>query len=300
MGKVIAMHIDPVEKKPVYHFLPTTPIYSIGTIGCNFRCAFCQNYDISQAPRLSGRGQNGDVEDLDYGRPLPPEEIVSQCVQQGIKSIAFTYNEPAIFHEYAVAVMKLARPHGIKSVFVTNGYETPEALRMLRPWIDVMRVDLKSFRAEFYERHCGAKLEHVLKTIQLAKQLGYWVEVVTLLIPGENDSDEEIRQMAQFVVSVDPNIPHHWTAFHPDYKMLDKERTPAATCLRAHDIAISCGEKFVYVGNITDRDYGSTYCPQCHAVLIERRGLRSAAIRALDSARGVCAQCGTNIPGIWK
>ncbi|KAJ4459889.1 AmmeMemoRadiSam system radical SAM enzyme [Paratrimastix pyriformis] len=295
-GHSIAVNIDPVEKKPVYHFLPSTPIFSIGTIGCNFECDFCQNWDISQATR----GVTGDIEESAMGRDLPPQTIVDQCVRRGIKSIAFTYNEPAIFHEYAVDTMKLARPFGIKGVFVTNGFETPEALRLLRPWIDVMRIDLKAFTNEFYQRHCKARLDPVLETIRTAKQLGYWVEVVTLLIPGENDSDDEVRRMAEFVVSVDSNIPHHFTAYHPDYHFTSAGRTPLRTILHAIEIAKRAGEKFVYSGNVVDEAHGSTYCPQCNATLISRQSMHETNIVDLDAATGSCRRCHTAIPGIWK
>lgn len=300
-SRPISVNVDPVEKKPVYHFLPGTPIMSLGTVGCNFQCDFCQNWDISQAVRDPGAGGDRiDVEDpKSWGRSLPPEEIVTACQRRHIPSIAFTYNEPTIFLEYALDTMRLAKPHGIKSVFVTNGYESEETLQLCHGLIDVMRIDLKAFQPAFYTHHCKAKLDNVLQTIHRAYDMGFWVELVTLLIPGENDSDKEIGDICRFAGSISHDIPMHFSAFHPDFHLTDKPRTPASTVLRACRIANECGQRYAYGGNIIDASRANTFCPNCKALLIERSG-HSGVVRGLDSDKGCCKACHTPIPGIWK
>eukprot|EP00771_Trimastix_marina_P001331 gnl/Trimastix_PCT/2397.p1 GENE.gnl/Trimastix_PCT/2397~~gnl/Trimastix_PCT/2397.p1 ORF type:complete len:367 (+),score=76.92 gnl/Trimastix_PCT/2397:444-1544(+) len=297
-GYSISCGFDPVEKKPLYHFLPGTNIFSIGTIGCNFACDFCQNWQISQVTRETRGVQATDIEESAKGRPLGPAQAIASTARRGCRSLAFTYNEPTIFAEYAIDTAKLGRERGMKAVFVTNGYETPELLDAMRPYIDALNIDLKSFSERFYQTHCKARLAPVLDTIRQAHAKGFWVELTTLLIPGENDSNEELRELTQFIASVDPNIPWHISAFHPDYKMLNKPRTPIETLRRAKQIGEQAGLRYIYMGNVLAE--ASTVCPQCGAMLIRRYGMRSTEIVHLDLERGVCGKCGEHIPGIWS
>lgn len=239
-GKPIAVHIDPIEKKPLYHFLPETKSFSIGTFGCNFRCMWCQNFDISQFKKLP---------DKIPGNNLSPENIVDEALRTGCKSISYTYNEPAIFVEFAIDVAKLAKKKNLKNIFVTNGYMTPECLDFIEEYIDAMNIDLKSFSDETYRKYCGAKLQPVLDTIKLAYKKKIHIEITTLVIPGLNDSEEELEKIAKFIASVDKNIPWHISRFFPMYRMLDKLTTPLETLKKAEKI----GKKYlnhVYIGNV--------------------------------------------------
>ncbi len=303
-GRASAVNIDPVEKKPLFHFLPGTSIFSLGTVGCNFGCDFCQNWDISQATRgLSSRlarekklrGMDVEVGKLGYG--LPPEKIVEACVEKGIPSIAYTYNEPSIFFEYFYDTSRLAHGKGVKNVLVTNGYESDGALRLAKPYIDAMNIDLKSFSDEFYAKVCKARLQPVLDTIRLANELGIWVEITTLVIPGKNDSDGELRKIAEFVAGVDVNMPWHVTAFHPEYKMRGVSPTSNKTLFKACEIGKSVGLKYVYAGNIADEAHESTCCPKCNAMLVRRSGF---FVRVEGLRNGVCGKCGEKIPGVWR
>ena len=302
-GRAASVAVDPIEKKPLHHFLPGTSILSLGTVGCNFGCRFCQNWGISQVtremraeflkkktPELMG----AQVSALGYD--LAPEKIVGMCAERGLPSIAFTYNEPAIFFEYAYDTAKLAHERGIRSVFVSNGYESEEALTAIRPYLDAMNIDLKSFSEKFYSGLCQAKLAPVLETIRLAHRLGIWVELTTLLIPGKNDSEDELRQIAGFIAGISKDIPWHISAFHPDYKMEDVPATGRASLERAYAIGKSAGLRFVYVGNVLDDEHSSTLCPQCGTPLIERRGYDVTLAGLKD---GACAKCGERIPGVW-
>ncbi len=284
--RVVSMAVDPVEKKPIFHVRPGSKCFSIATVGCNFRCEFCQNWDISQWPILNKQ------HDLP-GRNASPQKIVSTAKYYGAETIAFTYSEPTIFFELALETAKLAAQEGIYTIFVTNGFMTPEALELISPYLHAANVDLKSFNDKWYKRVCKGRLEPVLTSIRTMKQLGIFVEVTTLLIPGENDSDEEIRQIANFIANTDDSIPWHLSAFHPDYKMTNKPRTPHATIERAYDIAKEEGLKFVYVGNVWGDSRESTYCPNCGELLIERRGFSIGRIN-LNGTR--CPRCGTEIP----
>ena len=239
-GRVIAKHIDPIEKKPLHHFLPGSYAYSIGTVGCNFKCSFCQNYDISQFKKF--------YKEI-VGEEMTHEKIVEQAIKNKCKSIAYTYNEPTIFIEFAHDTAKLARQKGLKNILVTNGYMTKECLDYIAPFIDAMNIDLKSFNDGFYRKICKARLQPVLDTIKLAHKKKIWVEVTTLVIPGENDSKEEIEQITKFIASVDKNIPWHISRFFPAYKMLDKPFTPIKTLEQAEKIGKKY-LKYVYVGNI--------------------------------------------------
>lgn len=239
-GKVIAKNIDPIEKKPLYHFLPKTFSYSIGTVGCNFRCLWCQNYDISQ---------HKEKQIQIAGEELSPEKIVEQAVKAKCKSISYTYNEPSIFVEFAVDTAKLARKKGLKNIFVTNGFMTEECINYFSNFIDAMNIDLKSFDDEVYKKYCGAKLQPVLDSIKLCHKKKIHIEITTLVIPGLNDSDEEFEKIAKFIASVDKNIPWYISRFFPMYKMLDKGFTPIETLKKAEKIGKKY-LKYVYVGNV--------------------------------------------------
>ena len=245
-GKLISRNIDPIEKKPLFHLLPGSLSYSIATVGCNFRCSHCQNYDISQYPRL----HSGTI----VGNDATPEEIVLSAREHGCRSISYTYIEPTIFFEFAYDCAQLAHESGIKNVFVSNGYTSPEATRKIAPFLDGNNIDLKAFTDKFYREVCGAKLGPVLDTINLMKELGVWVEVTTLVIPGWNDSDSELQEIARFIKSVDPEMPWHVTRFHPTFKMTDRGATPVSSLQRARQIGMAEGLKYVFVGNIPGED----------------------------------------------
>jgi len=291
-GLAAAVNIDPVEKKPMFHFLPQSRVFSVGTVGCNFTCKFCQNYEISQYPKEHAHKV--------VGRELLPEQIVELAIENGCKSIAYTYNEPIVFFEYTYDTEKLAHEKGLKNIYVTSGYETKKAIDLLAPYIDGMNIDIKSFREEFYRDICGSRLKPVLEAVKYAHEKGIWIEITTLLIPGKNDSDEEIRNIAKFIADIDKAIPWHISAFHPTYKMLDVARTPNATLRRAYKIGQDVGLKYVYVGNVDDEDYESSYCPKCHQRVIDRRGhIGQYVVNALKED-GKCPHCGYTLGGVWS
>lgn len=307
-GKAIAVHNDPIEKKPFYHFLPGAIAFSFGTIGCNFRCSFCQNWDISQAAaQVRERYKNRDEAEIIIGKicgegqNLSPQEIVSYCCENKIPVIAYTYNEPTIFTEYAADIAKLARKHGIKNVYVTNGYESEECLEFIKDWCDAMNIDIKSFSEKFYSQICGAKLQGVLDTVKKAWELGIWVECTTLVIPDKNDSDKELRSIAEFIAGVSVDIPWHVTAFHPDYKMTDRGATPASTLEKAWKIGKEAGLRFVYTGNILGMEHNNTVCPKCGEVLVERYGMEclKCIVKPMKN-EGKCPKCNEKISGIFK
>ncbi|WP_345980507.1 AmmeMemoRadiSam system radical SAM enzyme [Sulfurimonas sp. HSL3-2] len=290
-GLAAAVNIDPVEKKPMFHFLPKSRAFSLGTVGCNFSCKFCQNYDISQYPKE----HHHEI----VGQELPPERIVELALENGCESIAYTYNEPIVFFEYTYDTAKLAHEKGLKNIYVTSGYETKKSIDLLAPYINGMNIDIKSFSDEFYKDICGARLKPVLEAVKYAHEKGIWIEITTLLIEGKNDSDEEIRNIARFIAEVDKSIPWHLSAFHPMYKMLDTPRTPGSTLRRAYKIGQEEGLKYLYVGNIDDEDYESTYCPSCKKRVIDRRGhIGQYVINELDK-NGICPYCGYNLEGVW-
>ena len=290
-GYVGALQCDPVEKKPFFHVLPGSLALSFGMLGCDLHCAYCQNYVTSQALR-------DPVSDA-YARPMAvsADRLVQEARRLAAPVVASTYNEPLITSEWAVEVFKQARAHGLKCAYISNGNGTPEVLDYLRPWVDLYKVDLKSFDDKHY-RELGGVLENVLHTIRLLHQKRFWLEVVTLVIPGFNDADDEVRRMAEFLVSVSPDIPWHVTAFHQDYKMRDRDHTSVKTLLRAAEIGVKAGLHFVYAGNLPGRvgPYENTYCPACHALLIERYGY---TVRQNTLRHGRCPRCQAGIPGVW-
>lgn len=283
-GKAIAANVDSIEKKPLFHFLPGTRSFSVATVGCNLQCRHCQNAQISQIPRESGRI---------VGNDLPPEKVVARAMETGCGSISYTYTEPTIFYEYALDTAKQAVDHGLKNVFVTNGYIQMGPLEAIQPWLHAANVDLKSFRDSFYRKICKARLAPVLDTIKRMKELGIWVEVTTLLIPGLNDEDQELRELAAFLKGLNPEIPWHVSAFHPDYLLTDRSRTPVKTLRRALEIGREEGLLFVYTGNVPGDDGEHTFCPGCGARVIQRFGFR-VLTRALRRNR--CTKCGREIP----
>lgn len=287
-GEVIAAHVDPIEKKPLHHFLPGTTSFSIATIGCNFRCPFCQNWEISQASKRKEEGASG--------YKLKPEDVVAAAKDNGCQSISYTYTEPTIFFEYAYETARLASKEGLGNVFVTNGYMTSEALETIKPYLDACNVDLKSFREEFYRKMCQAHLEPVLDSIRLMRKLGIWVEITTLVVPGENDGDDELRGIARFIAETDPDIPWHVSRFHPDYKLTDKRATPVETLRKAYSIGKSEGLRYLYVGNV----YGeseNTHCPSCGKPLVRRQGFFVSDLKLKNSS---CPYCGACIAGVFK
>jgi len=285
--RVIAAHADPVEKKPLFHFLPGTSAFSIATVGCNFHCRYCQNWEISQLPRIHG----GSVP----GEKFTPKEIVALAVKAGCKSLAYTYTEPTIFFELAFDTAILAAEAGLKNIFVTNGYMTAEALKMIHPYLHAANIDLKGFDDKRHRRMSGAKLQPVLDSIMLAKELGIWLEVTTLVVPGHNDSDQELREIARFLKRVDPAIPWHLSAFFPAYKMMEVEPTDRESLLRAWQIGKEAGLPYVYCGNIPGLQE-DTICHRCNTKLIERVGFTVVA-NWLD--QGHCPSCRAAISGVW-
>ncbi|MBC2709834.1 MAG: AmmeMemoRadiSam system radical SAM enzyme [Desulfosarcina sp.] len=286
-GKIIAENIDPIEKKPLFNFLPGSKAFSIGTVGCNFRCKHCQNFDISQYPHEHG----GKI----IGEDRTPEQIVKRAKAAGCETIAYTYTEPTIFYEFAYDTAVLAHREGVKNVFVSNGYMSAEAARQIAPHLDAINIDLKAFTDKFYKEICGARLKPVLETIQRMKSLAVWVEVTTLIIPGLNDAEDELREIARFVKSVGQEIPWHVSAFYPAYKLMDRPPTPVATLRRAHEIGTDEGLRYVYEGNVPGEAGENTYCYECGAVVIERSGLGFIRNRLHD---GKCPECGKTLDGV--
>ncbi len=287
-GEVIAAHVDPIEKKPLFHFLPGSQSFSVATIGCNFRCSFCQNWQISQ----SSKQKKADF----GGRKITPDKIVGAAKQQGCRSISYTYTEPTVFFEYAFDTARLAVAAGLSNVFVSNGYMTPEALEVILPYLHACNVDLKSFQDRFYRDICGARLAPVLETIRNMREAGIWVEVTTLIVTGQNDTDKELTAIAEFIADVDPNIPWHISRFHPDYIFLETEATPLSVLQRAYEIGRTCGLHYIYIGNVWG-EAESTHCPGCGRTVIERTGFRITSNRLLQ---GQCPDCREVIAGVFE
>ena len=288
-GKLISENIDPIEKKPIFHLLPGSRSYSIATMGCNFRCRHCQNFDISQFPR--------QFNETPPGRDRTPQQVVDDALRYDCKSISYTYIEPTIFFEFAYDTAILAHEAGLKNIFVSNGYTSPEATRKLAPYLDANNIDLKGFTEKFYHQVCGAKLAPVLDTIGLMKKLGVWIEVTTLIIPGWNDSDQELRQIAEFIRSVDANIPWHVTRFYPTYKMTDRHPTPVETLRRARQIGLDAGLVYVYEGNVPGEGGENTYCPGCGEIIVHRSGFMADTANLVD---GACRLCKRPLAGVFS
>jgi len=289
-GYVGGVQCDPIEKKPFFHAYPGALAYSFGMLGCDLHCGYCQNWVTSQALR--------DPSAVSPPMAATPGELVEDALRQGARVLVSTYNEPLITSEWAVAVFKEARAAGLATGFVSNGNGTPQVLEYLRPWIDLYKVDLKSFDDRHY-RELGGRIQPILETIRRLYQMGLWLEIVTLLIPGFNDSDDELARMTEFLASVSPDIPWHVTAFHADYKMTSTDDTCPETLLRAAEIGKRAGLRFIYAGNLPGRvgDLEHTRCPECHELLIERYGYLISVYRI--TADGCCPSCGTKIPGRW-
>ncbi|MGD9083061.1 MAG: AmmeMemoRadiSam system radical SAM enzyme [Desulfobacterales bacterium] len=287
-GKLIARHIDPIEKKPLFHLMPGSLSYSIATVGCNFKCKFCQNADIAQMPS----DRNGMI----AGDHFSPDDIVDAALKGGCKTIAYTYTEPTVFFELAYDTAKLAHQKGIKNVFVTNGYMTAEALNMINPYLDAANVDLKAYTEDFYKTYCGAKLAPVKETLKLMKSLGVFVEVTTLLIPGLNDARDELEELAAFLAgSLGTETPWHISRFHPTYRLTDRPSTPVKTLVMAREIGIKAGLKYVYTGNVPGENGEKTFCDQCGKLLIDRWGFY---VRQNLIKNGQCSYCGAHIHGV--
>jgi len=285
--RVIAAHTDPIEKKPLFHFLPGTRSYSVATVGCNFRCLFCQNADISQMPADHHRI---------FGEEMTARMIVSEAVREGSATIAYTYTEPTVYFELALDTARLAVEKGIRNIFVSNGYMSRECLEEIHPDLHGANIDLKAFSDKFYKKQCGAKLDPVLKTLATMKELGIWLEVTTLLIPGLNDSADELRMLSRFLADLDPNIPWHISRFYPTYKLLNIPPTPAETIHRARDLGYEAGLRYVYSGNLPGDEGEKTLCHHCGEILIDRFGFSVRENRIRDHR---CPRCGENIPGVW-
>ncbi len=290
-GYVAGLAVDPIEKKPFFHVLPGAEALSFGMLGCNFHCPYCQNWTTSQTLRDDGA--------LAAPRDVEPEEIVAVARRRGAPVIVSTYNEPLITIEWAVEIFSLARRAGILCGFVSNGHGTPEALALLRPHASLFKVDLKSFREDSY-RKLGGRLETVLETIREAHRLGFWVEAVTLIVPGFNDGEEELAGLAGFLASVSPSLPWHVTAYHPDYRVSGGAATSAADLMRAAEIGRRAGLRYVYAGNVPGRVGGleSTRCHACGTPVVERAGY--VVRRSVIGAEGRCPSCGAEIPGVWS
>lgn len=286
--KVCSANPDPIEKKPLFHFQPGTSSYSIATMGCNFRCEFCQNWQISQVVIDGGH--------LD-GQALGPDRIVAAAEESGCQSIAYTYTEPTIFMELCSDCGRLAKDCGLSNVFVSNGYMTIEAIDFASEWLDGINVDLKAFRDDYYKRLCKARLQPVLDTISyIAKQTDIWMEITTLIIPGENDSEQELRELAGFIVSeAGVDVPWHISRFYPQYKYDAAEPTPVESIERAVQIGKDAGLRYVYFGNVPGARGESTFCYECGAMLIERVGYRIIGNNVKD---GCCCECGVKIAGV--
>ena len=287
-GKLIARNVDPIEKKPLFHVCPGSLSYSVATVGCNFRCRFCQNADIAQMPCE----QDGRV----VGDPVSPEEVVQAAVAGNCKTIAYTYTEPTVFYEFAYEIAKLAHANGLLNVFVTNGYMSAEALEMVSPYLDAANVDLKSFDDAFYTTFCKARLEPVKETLVKMKSQGVFVEVTTLLIPGLNDGRDELTSLASFLVeALGPETPWHISRFHPTYQLMDRPVTPVGSLIQAREIGLAAGLKYVYTGNVPGEAAESTFCHHCGRLLIERWGF---SIRSYDIEDGKCPVCSEVVAGI--
>ncbi|HQP56781.1 MAG TPA: AmmeMemoRadiSam system radical SAM enzyme [Syntrophorhabdus sp.] len=280
-------HVDPIEKKPLFHFYPGSKAFSIATVGCNFRCRHCQNHEISQI-----RKDDGHI----YGQRMTPSEVVEGALKSGCKSISYTYTEPTIFFEYALDCAKLSKEKGICNNFITNGYIEQEPLKTIRPYLDGANIDLKSFNHDFYKKVCGAELDNVLASIRTFRSLGIWIELTTLVIPRYNDSEDEFKAITRFIKNdLGTETPWHVSAFYPTYKLTDVSRTPAKTLQRAREIGFEEGLRYVYTGNIPGEDGENTYCWSCKKLVVGRYGYTISEYNIKD---GACLFCGAIIDGV--
>ncbi len=287
-GKSIAVHVDPIEKKPLFHVAPGSRSFSMATAGCNLHCKFCQNSDISQVSRTI----NLDL----TGQELSPDELVAVAVRNNCQSIAYTYTEPTIYFEYASDTAKIAHQQGLLNVFVTNGFINPEPLQYIHKYLDAANVDLKSYSDSFYKKLVGAKLNPVLETIKLMKKLNIWVEVTTLIIPGENDSEEELKQIAGFIKNeAGEETPWHISRFYPQYKLENHPPTPVSTLQKAYDIGKEQGLRYVYMGNVPGNRTESSFCYNCGEMVVDRYGYQ---IQKNNIKSGMCGFCGVEIDGV--
>ncbi len=285
-GNLIAKNVDPIEKKPLYHFMPGTKAFSVATPGCNFRCSWCQNWQISQMPREMA---------MPSGQRISPEQIVEEAVQAGCRSIAYTYTEPTIFFEYAFDTARLAREAELKNVFVTNGFMTSEMLQKIHPYLDAANVDIKAFQDDTYRRLMGGRLEPVLNSCRTMKELGLWLEITTLVVPGVNDDPDELRELAMFIYKdLGPETPWHLSRFYPQYKMQDRAPTDESLLKQTKQMGEDLGLEYIYVGNVYGRY--ATHCKECGNELIHRSGYTTHKV-GLDS-HGRCEACGTPLDGM--
>ena len=286
-SRPVSMHVDPIEKKPLFHFLPTSKAFSLATAGCNFGCKFCQNWEISQA--------KPEEIPSEY---TPPEKIVEYAKKEGTPVIAYTYSEPVIFYEYMYDIAKAGKKENLRSVMISNGFINKEPMQELCKVLSAVKIDFKAFTDKFYKEVCSGERDAVLNTLKTLKEIGIWYEIVTLIIPTLNDSEQENREMCRWIVNnLGPDVPVHYSQFYPTYKMMNLPRTPVTTLERCHDIAKSEGIHFVYIGNVWNHKYENTFCPKCDKLLIRRQGYYTK-IEALKD--GKCSSCGTTIPGVWS
>ena len=295
-GQAAAVNIDPVEKKPLFHFFPGTFAYSFGTLGCNFRCANCQNFDISQISGFKGRPE--EYKNFTWGRPLSPEQIIAKAKKNHCRSLAYTYNEPTIFLEYAFETMKLAKKSGIKNIWVSNGFMSKKTLEIILPYLDAVNIDIKSFEDKFYQSNCGARLAPVLENCQRLVEKNVWLEITTLLIPTLADNEKMLKELAKFIKEkLGEFVPWHLSAFSGviSWKLQHLPETPVKTIAKAYQIGQEAGLKYVYAGNVREKNLESTFCPRCGQIVVERIGYQ---ITRRDKD-GSCASCGEKIEGIF-
>ena len=286
-GRVCAYHVDPIEKKPLYHFLPGTTAFSIATVGCNLACKFCQNWEISQ-----------ELPERVSATNMPPEKVAAAAQKYSSPTIAYTYTDPNVYYEFVLDCARAGHEEGLRSVVISAGYLNRKPLINLIPNLDGIKIDLKSFRDDFYRDVCGVRLDPVLKTISTIREKGLWLEIVNLMIPTLNDSDKDVDRMCKWIVeNLGDDVPVHFTRFYPKYKLKNLPATPVSTVERAREIAMSRGVKFAYVGNVPAGNAGeSTYCPGCGEVAVRRAGYALIKVNITD---GKCNECGTAIPGVW-
>lgn len=285
-GNPCAVHIDPIEKKPLFHVLPTSTTFSIATAGCNLHCKYCQNWSISQVPPEETQNQD-----------LPPEKVVAMALQANCKSIAYTYSDPIVFYEYTLATAKLAKAKGLKNIMVTAGYINPEPLAEIAPWIDAANIDLKGSTEDFYQKVCSGSIYPVQQSIKQFQKLGVFIELTNLLIPTLNDSDQMITDLCTWIKdNLGANVPLHFSRFYPMYRLRNLPLTPQSTLEKARNIAQETGINYVYVGNIPGAPGQSTYCSKCKKLLIGRIGY---SVRENNVINGICKFCGNKMPGIW-